>query len=249
LKKILKWRKSDFMLPPFSSCCHSNFPIIAFVPYTLRLFFKRCNSIILQASERIPTSELIVNRSTCNAPLKRPKLNTSPSHSHLQNSTNEDSNVFKSPNTHMEPKTYNKDFNENNTYNKFGSYEPLKPYYGLPFDDSTLKMMSNSSKLGRTSCTTGKLKNKKLNLGAPAGPFTPSSGLSADVFASIPAYMKPPDAFRFCDETLMEAQDLSKVREMDTGAEAGDAEAQVPPDLDVIAQSQGNSTRIFFKNE
>lgn len=175
-----------------------------------------------------------------NPPIKRPRLNTSPSPNHMviQNSTNED-NRFKSPHIQSEPKNF-KDLNENNT-TKPGGFELFKNYYGFPFDDSTLKMMSNSSKVSK-NC--GRLKQKKLGLSPtlPPGPFTSTLGLSAEIYGALPPFPKTTDTFRFSDET-MEAQDLSKVRELEC-SDAADPDAGtggemlIDPDLHAVSASQ-----------
>ena len=169
---------------------------------------------MLQAEKNV--AEPATNKVSGASASKRPKLNvtTSPNHMFFNNSTNDD-NLFKSPFLQSEPKNY-KDLNENNT-NKSAEFDILKNFNCKfnPFDDSTLKMMSNSSK-SLKGPSKGKPKKsvgssiRQLDSSVFSNQFPIPSKDSLELFyRMLPMHKKFPS-----DQEMNEAQaqDLSKVR-------------------------------------
>lgn len=217
------------------------------------LFFLVLWQVLFQGGTG-PVGEVTPPKNVTNPPVKRPRLNTSPSPNHnlvIPNSTIED-NRFKSPLLQSTPKSY-KDLNENHM-NKPDGLEFFKNYYGFPFDDSTLKMMSGNAKISK-NCGAA-LKQKKSGLGSalPPGPFTPTLSLNPDLFSSLPTFPKTAaDIFRYNDDPV-EAQDLSKVRDLEhcdpadaaaVAAELG-TESTGDPDLPALSASDSKPGNHFF---
>lgn len=167
-------------------------------------------------------------------------MNTSPNHVFYNNSTNED-NLFKSPFIQSEPKNF-KDLNENNT-TKSMDYDLLKNLshdYNKkfnPYDDSTLKMMNNSSK-GSKSKDKGKYKKSAFkqvesNIFPGPNPFSlPRRDSNMELFCRM-LPQKKADGFSFSSEQeTNEAQDLSKVKVKDeTGGFSENPETEFTSEL------------------
>lgn len=189
-------------------------------------------------------NEVATNKFSGTSPTKRPKLNVnaSPNHVFYNNSTNED-NLFKSPFLQSEPKNY-KDLNENNTTKSmdFDLLKNLTHDYNKkfnPFDDSTLKMMANSSR-GIKSKEKGKYKKpssfKQMDSNVFPDPnqfSVPRRDSNMELFCRM-LPQKKTEGFSFPNDQCEnnEAQDLSKVRIKDeSGSNADNPETEYASEL------------------
>lgn len=211
---------------------------------------------MFQANEK-NTSETASTKPSGASATKRPKLNvtTSPNHVFFNNSTNED-NLFKSPFLQSEPKNY-KDLNENNT-NKSAEFDILKNFNCKfnPFDDSTLKMMSNSSKSlkgtskGKSKKPISSIRQMDSNVFSNQYPIPPKESL--DLFYRMLPMHKKSEGYKFSsdqsDLNEAQAQDLSKVRvkseteinldnpETDNGNDLNDDDPNITPTANVSVE-------------